>query len=102
MTGRKKGTVKTGGRKRGRPNKITTDLRECIKAFLEKNWPLVQSKFEKLEPKDQLLFLERLLQYSIPKMQSVSMNLKGDIKEMTEQEIDQELERLKVKTKNSQ
>jgi hypothetical protein len=49
---------KTGGRLPGSANQTTKDMRQGINLFLSKNWPQVQKTFNRLEPKDQLLFLE--------------------------------------------
>jgi len=65
--------IKTGGRKSGTPNKVTTDLRKRINDFLNDNWDNLQQDFNKLEPKDKLLFYEKLLQYGLPKLQSTEL-----------------------------
>ncbi len=69
--------IKTGGRKKNTPNKMTSELRERINDFLSNNWNSLQSDFDSLEPKDKLMFYERLLQYGLPKLQSTE--LKGNI-----------------------
>ena len=66
---------KSGGRTKGTPNKVTGELRELITDFLQNNWERVQSDFDNLEPKDRLVFYERLLTYSTPKLQSVDNTL---------------------------
>lgn len=38
MVGRKKGTAKTGGRKKGTPNKITPTAKEWVNGILSDNW----------------------------------------------------------------
>lgn len=64
---------KTGGRVAGTPNKLTSELRERINDFLTINWNNLQADFESLEPKDKLLFYERLLQYGLPKLKTIEM-----------------------------
>lgn len=64
--------VRLGGRKKGTPNKVTTNLREKISAFLDRKWEVIESDFETLRPKDRIALFEKLLQYSIPKLQTVS------------------------------
>ena len=64
---------KTGGRKKGTPNEVTKDLRERVSNFLTDNWSLIESDFKKLEPKERLIFYERLMSYGLPKLQSVGI-----------------------------
>ena len=42
--------IKTGGRKSGTLNKVTTDLRKRIDDFLNDNWDTLQDDFNQLEP----------------------------------------------------
>lgn len=58
--------LKLGGRTKGTPNKITKDVRQTISDFINHNIDNLQNDFNKLEPKDKLLFLEKLLKYVIP------------------------------------
>jgi hypothetical protein len=68
-----KGTSKTGGRRKGTPNKTTTDLRTWISGLLDNNREQLEVDLGALEPKDRLVILEKLMQYVIPKQQSVSI-----------------------------
>jgi hypothetical protein len=61
------------GRPKGIPNKKNAELREKISKLIEDNWQSVQSDIERLEPRDRLNFLEKLLSYSLPKLQSVQV-----------------------------
>lgn len=61
--------IKFGGREAGTPNKISDELRQVVKSFIEKNIGEIQSSFDQLKPKDKLMFLEKMLQYSLPKIQ---------------------------------
>ncbi len=65
---------KTGGRTAGTPNRTTKDFREQINSFLDKNWPKVQHDFDAMEPKDKLLFIEKLLKYTLPTLSSVAVD----------------------------
>lgn len=73
--GRQKGTVKTGGRQKGSPNKITRAVKECITNMLTDytNSETFMQDFQTLEPKERLLIAEKLLNYIVPKMQSVAV-----------------------------
>ena len=63
------------GRPPGTPNKTTTDLRAWINNLIEKNLPKIEKDLEALESKDLLIILERLMQYTLPKLQGVSMEM---------------------------
>lgn len=62
---------KTGGRTAGTPNKITSDHRERINNFLSKNWDIIENEFQNLETRDQFIFFEKLIQYTVPKLKTV-------------------------------
>lgn len=64
---------KTGGRVKGTPNEVTKELRERVSTFLSDNWSLIESDFKQLEPKDRLIFYERVMSYGLPKLQSVGV-----------------------------
>ena len=64
---------KTGGRTKGTPNEITKELRERVSTFLSNNWSLMESDFQQLEPKDRLMFYEKIMSYGLPKLQSVGV-----------------------------
>ena len=64
---REKGQPKTGGRDKGTPNKVTSDLRTSIKQIIDDNIEQIKNDFAGLEAKDRLIIFERLLQYVIPK-----------------------------------
>jgi len=70
---RNKGTQKTGGRVAGTPNKITSDLKTWVGNLIEKNRLQVEKDLKSIDPKDRLIILERLMQYTLPKQQSISV-----------------------------
>jgi len=83
------------GRPKGSGNKVTTDLRQAIADFLNDNWEKIQSDFDKLEPKDRLSFIEKLLQYNLPKLQSVSNSI--DFEALTDEQLDAIIDRINIK-----
>ena len=88
---RAKGTPKTGGRKRGTPNKTTSDLKEWITRLINDNVEQVTKDFKTLSPRDRILVLERLLPYVLPKQQAIAGIIQSDVnvkKEETKPEID--------------
>ena len=54
------------GRPKGSPNKTTEEIRTAISNFMDANLETLQEDFDKLEPKDRLAFMERLLKYILP------------------------------------
>jgi hypothetical protein len=62
---------KTGGREKNTPNMLTKELREKISDFLNKNWEQVEKDFQVLEPDKRLMFFEKLIQYTLPRLQSI-------------------------------
>jgi hypothetical protein len=69
---RTKGTEKTGGRPKGKPNKVTTELKTWISKLIANNLSQIKKDIKAIEPKDRLIIIERLMQYTIPKQQSIS------------------------------
>ncbi len=61
------------GRPKGIPNKNTAELREKISRLIDENWSTIQKDIDQLEPRDRLSFLEKLLSYSLPKLQSIEV-----------------------------
>lgn len=76
---------KTGGRKKGTPNKSTMLGKEVIISLLNdySNSGLMTSDFMALDPKDRLVIAERLMQYTMPKMQATAIDLSTGEKEKT-------------------
>jgi len=66
--------IKTGGREQGTPNKLTSDLRERINDFLTDNWEQVEKDFQTLEPEKKILMFEKLLNYTLPRMQATQLD----------------------------
>ena len=63
--------LKTGGRAKGTPNKVTKDTRLLIESLVKKEIAYITKNIGKLSIKDRCYFLTRLLPYVSPKMLSV-------------------------------
>ena len=68
--------VKTGGRELGTPNRSTEQLRQTVQVFIENNIEGMQTNFDQLEAKDKLLFIEKMLNYSLPRIQSAQLDIR--------------------------
>lgn len=65
--GQKKGqTGNPNGRPKGKPNKVTAEMKEKIQLFVASNFETIQKDFENVDAKDRLIIFERLLKYVIP------------------------------------
>ena len=81
------------GKPKGAKNKVTLQLRELITQFLEEKFETIVSDFKKLEPKERVKFYCDLLQFGLPKLQSVSTEI--EFEKLTEEQLDEIIERLK-------
>jgi hypothetical protein len=76
-------TNNKAGRPIGSTNKDVKELREFISEFISGNLSTIQQDFDKLEsPKDRLMFIERLFQYTLPKLQAQSIEVGTPIEKM--------------------
>lgn len=77
--------MKTGGRKKGTPNKITKNLRKALKAIIKKELDELPKLLSKLSEHQRLLILVKLLPFVLPKIESVNENeIEFDNKQITE------------------
>ena len=79
-------TNNPNGRPKGTPNKITADMRGWLTAVIDKNRKQMEKDLKRLEPKDRLQILEKLMQYVIPKQQAVSADI--DFGRLTDEQLD--------------
>jgi len=70
-----KGLPKTGGRAPGTPNKVTTEMKTWLSGLLDKNRKQFERDLKRLEPHQRVLLFEKLLSYSIPKMQATTAQI---------------------------
>ena len=66
---------KSGGRKKGTPNKATTITREILNDIAEGLRPNIARDLAALDPKDRLQIWLKLIEFVVPKLSSVDMNL---------------------------
>lgn len=89
------GRGRIGGRSKGTPNKVTSTIKDWISQIIDDNREQVEKDLRKLSPKDRLQMFEKLMQYVIPKQQSVRADI--DLSKLSETQIDLIVEEL---TKN--
>jgi len=91
---------KTGGREPGTPNKITKDVKEVYQELLEKNFDNLNiwlQKVAKDHPDKALNFIIRLSEFVVPRLQSTKQTTSHDYSNMTDEELDELLNSLKIK-----
>lgn len=83
---------KTGGRKKGTVNKVTALSKDIISSMLADYHVtgLMDKDFMSLKPMERLQIAEKMMQYVMPKIQSVSL----DVTEETVQTIEERLRKL--------
>jgi hypothetical protein len=86
-------TNNPNGRPVGTVNKQKAQLRELIAAFLDKNFHRIEKLIKELPAKDQVRAYIDLLQYSVPKLQSV--NLETTFERLPDDQLDELINRLR-------
>ena len=73
---------KTGGRQKGTTNKVTMMGKQVIAELLSNynSSGLMESDFMQLDGKDRITIAEKLMQYVMPKMQSVQGDIETHVK----------------------
>ena len=73
--GRKKndGKGRLGGRAKGTPNKVTTDLKTWVASILDDGRERFAESLEGLEPSEYIKTFTGLLNYVLPKQQAISV-----------------------------
>lgn len=66
---------KYGGRVAGTPNKLTKELRAVLKNILHQEIELLPEHFNKLDPKDRMELLVKLLPFALPKVEPESYQI---------------------------
>lgn len=74
---KKKGSIKTGGRKSGTPNKISREERDFLRELLASTQEKANATFNELYQTDPRAFLaerEKLIKYVCPALQAVAIS----------------------------
>ena len=66
--------VKTGGREKGTPNKLTSELRTVLKKILTDELENIPTLIADLEPKDRLHAIIKLMPFVLPKVETVRID----------------------------
>ncbi|MDE6236470.1 MAG: hypothetical protein K2M45_01225 [Muribaculaceae bacterium] len=64
--GKAKGSKKSGGRKKGTPNKVSGTLREFISALIDESRDSIKEDLQALQPRERLAFLEKMMKFVLP------------------------------------
>jgi hypothetical protein len=89
-----------GGRPKGKPNKITGELRSWICNFIFQNKDQIQTDFDSLTPRDRVALFEKLLRYALPVLQTTTLST--DFDKMTDTQLDHIIDELKQTIQNGQ
>ncbi len=71
--------IKHGGRKKGTPNRLTKEVRAVLKEVVFDEISQIHLHFEKLDPKERIELLIKLMPYVCPKIQTASHSLNEPI-----------------------
>lgn len=66
------------GRPRGAKNKATNELREWVERFINDNLDTIANDIKELEPNERVKFFLALLNYTLPKQQSVKAEINDE------------------------
>ena len=66
------------GRPRGAKNKATEDLREWLSKLISDNRATMEQDLQELLPQERLRFFLALMNYAVPKMQSISAKVEDE------------------------
>ena len=64
-----------GGRQLGTPNKLTNELRCALRDILFNEISTLQNNLDKLDTKDRIELLVKLLPYAMPKIEQVEYSI---------------------------
>ena len=82
---RPKGMPKTGGRQKGTPNKVTSSVKSWLSCLIDKNRRQIEKDLKAVKPLERLQMLEKLMQYVVPKQQTVKAAV--NFENLTDEEL---------------
>ena len=82
---------KTGGRQKGTQNKRSVNLKNTINGIVERQFETLESDLQGLDGRDKINFVLKLIEYILPKQREQKINFN----DLTDQEIDSLIDRLK-------
>ncbi len=91
-------TNNPNGRPKGKPNKVTGDVRRWLAELIDGNRAQIKKDLKALSPKDRLLVLEKLMQYVVPKQQATTLEV--DYSKMTDAQLTNIVEQLTQSIEN--
>ena len=80
------------GRPKGSPNKATTSLRAFVAELIDGNRKQIQKDLKKLQPRERLQIIEKLMAYVLPKQTAISGEI--DLNSLTDEQLNTIVERL--------
>ena len=66
-----KGKTKTGGRKKGTPNRLSNQIRDLLKSIYEDELEKLPEYLEELTTKERLDFVIKITPYILPKLDRI-------------------------------
>jgi hypothetical protein len=79
-------TNNPNGRPKGKPNRITGEMRVWIQQLINDNKDQLENDLQALEPKDRWQIIERLMNYIVPKQSSIDASV--DLSELSDEQLD--------------
>jgi len=67
---------KTGGRQKGTPNRTTTEAKQILQKIVNNELDNITDLLNKLEPKERIDSIIKLLPYIVPKQQEIAIENK--------------------------
>lgn len=78
-----KGAMKTGGRRKGTPNRVTADLRARIKQMLD--GADIEDAFEALDAREKVRLFATLAEFIVPKCTRIDQQIEEEIATLKKQ-----------------
>ncbi len=81
---------KTGGRKKGTPNKTTADLKSWISQLLDNNRDQIEADMAELSPAKRIEIFEKFAAYVVPKQSTQHI----DMARLSDEDINRVIDKL--------